>query len=384
MKTLVKIFTWIFIVVMTIVLALRLTGNGYLLKGLWATYLHGETSGTIDDAKYFDKRNVETIDTLGWNWHIHNNYNKTELSGKLKDILKETESIAFLVIKNDSIIDEYYWDGYSDTSHSNLFSATKSITVMLAQCAIQDGLLTGWNQKVSDFFPNLKGSFAKDLEIKHLANMTSGMDWEEHYTSPFSITAKAYYSDDIWDLIKTLPINTKPGTHFEYQSGSTQLLGMVLIKATGRHLSDYASLKLWRPLRAKHNAFWQLDSQNGTEMAYCCFNTNARDFARFGKMMAHHGNFNGVQILDSSFYNLASKPVLAPYYGYGFWITDKYNTKVFYQRGLLGQYVISIPERNLVIVRLGKHQGAKTKDNHTVLFHTIVEEVLERNRSVKN
>ena len=376
MKTFFKFLSGLVLVLVVIVLGLLISGNKYLLKGVWATYLHGEKSASIGDARFFDTRTVETGTPIPWKVSSH--YNKMELSERLQDLNKQTESVAFLVAKNDSILYEQYWDGFSDTSHSNVFSATKSITSMLAQCAIQDGFITSWDQKVKDFLPELKGEFADDLTIRHLSTMTAGLDFNEHYTDPFCITAQMYYTDDVWDLIlDKVPVSKKPGETFVYQSGATEMLGMVIIKATGQHLADYASEKLWKPLGAEQPAKWHLDDENGTEMAYCCFNTNIRDFARFGEMMLHHGNMNGSQILDSSFYNLASHGFAVPFYGYGFWVCNDFDTPVFYQRGILGQYVIIIPERHLVVSRMG-HKRIDPTDHHPEDFLIIVEEILKQ------
>ncbi len=377
MKGFFRFIITLVVIVVVLIISLRLSGNGYLIKGVWATYLHGETSATIGDARFFETRKVEAGTPQPW--YISQRYNKTELSKPLQEMLEQTRSVAFMVIKNDSIQYERYWDGYSDTSHSNLFSSTKSIVTMLAQAAIQDGLIESWDAKVIDYLPKLQGEFADELTFRHLSTMTAGLDFNEHYTDPFCITAQMYYTDDVWDLmLEKVPVVTKPGSQWEYQSGATQLLGMAIIKATGKHLSDYASEKLWKPLGANHDAYWHIDGNMGTEMAYCCFNTNARDFGRFGKMMLHHGNANGSQILDSSFYDLASVPFKVPHYSHGFWVDNEASTKIFYQRGILGQYCIVVPEENIIIVRMGHERRKEEGQTHPEDYRTYVTEVLKQ------
>src|SRR5690606_10683600 len=202
---------------------------------------------------------------------------------------------------------------------------------MLVQCAIQEGKIESWDQKVTDFFPEMKGAFASELTLRHLSTMTAGLDFNESYSNPFDITAKTYYGDDVCKLMQEkVGVVSKPGD-YEYQSGATQWLGMALSKATGKTLSDYASEKLWKPLGAEQTAYWHLDSKGGNELAFCCFNSNARDFARFGLLMLHQGYFNGKQILDSAFVAMATQPYAAPYYGHSFWIDDSFGTPVFYQ-----------------------------------------------------
>lgn len=376
MKTVFNSAKWIALVVVAVVLGLYVSGNQFLLKGMWAAYLHGNTSATIGDAQFFDTRTVEVGTPAPWK--VSEFFYEWDITGDLRKSLEETETVAFLMVKDGEIVFEEYWDGYSDSSRSNSFSMAKSITTMLVQCAIQDGYVKGWDQKVKDFLPELKGEYADDLTLRNLCTMTAGLDFNEHYTNPFDITAKLYYGPDVEKLmLDNVPVIRKPGLDaFEYQSGATQLLGLCLMRATGKTEAEYASEKLWKPLGAEHSAEWHLDSKNGKELSFCCFNSNARDFARFGQMMLQHGNFNGTQILDSAFVDTATVPFAVPYYGHSFWITDDYGTHIFYQRGILGQYIIVIPEYDMVIVRLG-HKRLGSDMNHSIDFRVIVQEVLK-------
>ncbi len=376
MKKLFRILAGLLLFVVLVVGTVYVSGNGYLMKGLWASYLHGYNSASIGDAQFFETHSIDAPAAFE-EWPLHDAYNNQPLSEPLKATLEKTKTVAFLVVKNDSILSENYWDDYSDSSRSNSFSMAKSVVTMLAQVAIQKGILQDWNQKVKIILPDLKGPYADSLELWHLSTMSSGLDWDEKYKDPFSVTAKAYYGNDVKELLLSLPIINQPGKVYNYQSGSTQLLGMCLMQTTGKSLAALASEWLWKPLQAEHTAQWHTDDK-GMELAYCCFNSNARDFARFGKMMLHMGNWNGTQILDSAFVNKATSPALVPYYGYSFWLDDSHGTKVFYQRGILGQYIITIPEYNTVIVRLG-HERIPPREgqNHTDDFHVSVDEVLK-------
>ncbi len=375
MKRLGKILAGVALTLVLLVLVIKIKGDNYLLKGLWACYLHGNNSATIDDAKYFDSHPIEAAQQV-WQWPVSERYDKVTLSSPLESVLTQTNSVAFLVIQNDSVVAEKYWENYSDSSQSNSFSMAKSITTMLAQIAIQKGILKDWHQKVNSILPELKGKHASELELWHLSTMSSGMEWNESYSNPFAVSAEAYYTEDENKLMLRLPIVDTPGTFYNYQSGSTQLLGMCVMKASGKSLAELASEWLWKPMQAEHAAKWHTD-EKGTELAFCCFNSNARDFARFGKLMLHEGNWNGVQLLDSGFVQMATKGALAPYYGYSFWLDSSHGTRVFYQRGILGQYIISLPEYHTVVVRLGRHKLGVSDDKHSKDYHTIVEEVLK-------
>ncbi|MCF8275758.1 MAG: beta-lactamase family protein [Flavobacteriales bacterium] len=376
MKKLLNVLKWTGLVIVAVVAVLYFSGNQFLLKGVWAAYLHGNTSATISDAQFFDTRTIEAGTPAPWK--VSDFYYEWDISGDLRKSLESTETVAFLMVKDGEIVFEEYWDDYSDSSRSNSFSMAKSITTMLTQCAIQDGFIPRWDTKVKDYLPTLKGEFADELTLRHLSTMTAGLDFNEHYSNPFDITAKLYYGPDAEKLmLEEVPVIRKPGLgSYEYQSGATQLLGLCVTKATGKHLAEYASEKLWKPLGATHSAEWSLDRKDGNELAFCCFNSNARDFARFGQMMLQKGNYNGSQILDTAFVDTATVPFDVAYYGHSFWMTDEYGTHIFYQRGILGQYIIVIPEYNMVVVRLGQKREASV-DNHSADFRVIVEEVLK-------
>jgi len=240
MKSFFKLLISLVVILALTLLVLFITGNQYLVKGVWVTYLHGETSATITDKKYFAQRAIPA--SVAQPWPLARNYNQQTLSDTLVKMLETTQSIAFVIIKNDSLMYEQYWNGFSDTSQTNSFSMAKSITAMLSQIAVQKGIFKSWQQKAEDFLPGLQGAYKGELELQHLANMTAGLQWNEHYKNPFDITARAYYGPDIRDLmLSEVPVVQKPGSNYEYQSGATQLLGLCLTEATGKTLSQLAS-----------------------------------------------------------------------------------------------------------------------------------------------
>ena len=178
-------------------------------------------------------------------------------------------------------------------------------------------------------------------------------------------------------MLNEVPVVNPPGEVWEYQSGAPQLLGLVLERALETSISKFAAEKLWFMLQAERDAQWHLDHKDGTELTYCCFNSNARDFARLGQMMLNHGKWKGHTVVDSAFIAQATQGYAVNHYGYSFWIdTDDHLTPVYYMRGILGQYIIVIPEKDLVIVRLGRERLEK-KDEHSLDFHIIVDEVMK-------
>jgi CubicO group peptidase (beta-lactamase class C family) len=196
--------------------------------------------------------------------------------------------------------------------------------------------------------------------------MSSGSNWDESYANPFSVTTESYYGYNLYRTATGVKITKEPGTYFSYKSGDTELLGLIVEKATGQSLSAYASEKLWQPLGARHRALWSLDKKDGVEKAFCCFNSNARDFARIGQLMLNRGQWKGTAIIDSAYFtqsvtacrikNEEGQP--CDYYGYQWWLMPAY-PGVFYARGILGQYIIVIPSKNVVVVRLGHKRSDK-------------------------
>lgn len=373
MKKFLRILGFILGLLLSLIIILYLSGYAYILKGMQVTYFTGHLTAYIDDYEYFPNRKIEASENT-WEWPETKDYNRTVPTKKLEELNKELETAAFLIIKNDSIWFEKYYDNYGPKSRTNSFSMAKSITTALLGKAIMQGYIKSLNQPVADFFPQ----FHRSLSVGDLASMASGLNWDESYYNPFGQTARAYFDDDIRQLILELKVTETPGKKFKYLSGNIELLGMIIEKATGKNLSAYLSESFWKPMGMQEDAFWQLDSEeNGMEKAYCCIASNARDFAKFGRLYEHYGNWNGQQLLDSAFVKKSIYPRFkeSPQYGYGFWLSDYKDKHTFYMRGILGQYVIVIPQDNLIIVRLGqKRIKRKEGQQHSPDFFKYIDE----------
>jgi CubicO group peptidase (beta-lactamase class C family) len=351
----------------------------YLLRAVKTIYLKGHTTAFLEDYKEFPNRTIQK--GTAQPWAVSKDYNSVPATDKLNTTHKNLQTVAFLIIKNDSIWHESYFDGYTNTSKSNSFSMAKSIVSAALGKAIMQGKIKSLDQKVTDFFPKLKGKYAKEVTVGDLSSMASGLSWDEKYYSPFSIVTRAYFDDHLKEVILGLSIKDKPGQEFRYLSGATQLLAMCIEKATGEYLSNYVSEHFWKPMGAENDALWQLDeADTGIEKAYCCIASTARDFARFGKLYKQNGVWNGKQILTRSFVEKSLQPRFSdsPEYGYGWWLHQINGKRVFYMRGHLGQFVIVLPEEELIIVRLGHLKGKQTTtDPHSNDLYVYVEEALK-------
>ena len=380
MKKALKYILAIFIILNFLII---LSGKSWLYKAVSVTYLKGHTSSYIDDYIHFPSNSIKNGNHQ--EWLVSKEYNKAQLPEFIKPINDKLGTVAYVVIKNDSIIFEEYWNGYSADSSSNSFSMAKSWISTLVGIAIKEGKIESINQKACDFLPEFCEGDNSKITIKHLLTMSSGLDWDEDYHDPLGQTAEAYFAPNLKKQMMRLKAVDPPGEIFKYHSSCSQLLAFIVESATGQSVNEYTSEKLWKPMGAKHPALWNTDTKRGDEKAFCCINSNARDFARLGKLYLNQGNWNGTQLLDSNYVKEATsvsnlldedgnKNVN---YGYQFWIANRKGLDVYYTRGLWGQYVICIPEKDMIIVRLGRNYGFHLADGHSEDFYQFIDAALE-------
>lgn len=345
---------------------LVLPSNYYLRRAL--THLLPK----IDQYPIFENRTVKAGDPQPW---IQSEaYNTVSIPEKYLPVFEQLGTVAYVIIKDSTLLFEQYWEDYSPESHSNSFSMAKSIVSLAIGAAIDDGFIKDVDQPVSDFYPEFQGYNGKPLTLRHLLTMSAGVDFDEAYSSPFSPTTKLYYGDDLQQIAFGMKEIEEPGVNFIYQSGVTQLLAFIVEKATGENISSYVSRKFWTPMNAEEDALWSLDKKDGIEKAYCCFNSNARDFARFGQLILNEGDWNGRQLISSSYLKEATTPdtslLFKEYnetnhcYGFQFWHLTYNGMEIPYMRGILGQYIFIIPDLNAVVVRLGHKRSETRSDQH--------------------
>jgi len=359
----------------------------YLLHGIRCTYLRGESSAQIDDHRFFYTREVVSEEPIIL--PKGHNYTTDIKNKRLVEALEGSKSVAFLVVQDDSVRVEKYWDGGGADSLTNSFSMAKSIMSILVGCAIEDGYIVDINQSVFDFVPEIEPFKNNDVKIKHLLEMSSGYDWLENYKRPIGVTAKAYYGIHLRDLILKRSFVGPPGKAHVYNSGSTQVLGILLERAVGESVSAYAGRVLWSKIGAKQNALWTIDSDGGIEKTFCCFNSNARDFSKIGLLMLNRGVVKrGIRAVVSDKYvdwllsvpklidvNNKQKPKKAvDHYSNGWWVARVLEKEVFYARGFLGQYIVVIPDLNVVFVRLGmfEDEASAFKNDYMLTDNLLV------------
>lgn len=376
MKWFKRILFFILILLGLVSIGLVVTGNQHLFKAVANTYLVGRKGPSIEEHQIFKSREVAIARPQPW--AVSANYNDAEPPADLLTAVEDYDPIAFLVIQNDSLLFERYWHGHDQHSQTNSFSMAKSLVSIAMGTALQQGHIGSINDKVIDYIPELKGTYKDELTIRHLLAMTSGMNFDESYGDPFGFMAKAYYGDELEKKTLDYEVALKPGNQWQYLGGNTILMSLILKRVTGQDLSSFFSESVWQKVGAEQPALWNIDQEGGIEKAYCCYYSNARDFARIGKLYLDSGRWNGEQIVPSPFWSESIVPAstndgdIIPHYGLQWWLINYQGKEVFYARGILGQYVIAIPELDLIVVRLGHRRGDVNQEKHPAdLYHYL-------------
>jgi CubicO group peptidase (beta-lactamase class C family) len=316
----------------------------------------------INDHKKFHSRPLSAV-TSPFNFH---STNKGKFPNQINEIqfdkyLEDNKTVAFLIIKNDTIQYEKYFKGYDKESIVPSFSMAKTITSILIGCAIDEGLIKSVDEPITNYVPELKKNEFDKVTIKHLLQMTSGIKFNESYLSPFGDAASFYYGTNLRKKIGKMKLKTDPGKKFEYVSGNTQLLGLVLERSLKeKTITSYLQEKIWTPLEMEYDASWSIDRKNnGLEKTFCCLNASTRDFAKIGRLYKNKGNWNGKQIVSQKWVEESTKldtsEGSANFYQYQWWLPTP--NEDFMAEGFLGQFIYVNPKKDLIIVRLGKNEG---------------------------
>lgn len=288
----------------------------------------------------------------------------------LIDILRNSGTTAFLIIKNDTILYEKYLNGYSRSSMNTSFSVAKSITSLIVGKALGENLISSVNDPVVKYIPELleNDTTYKKLLLSDILDMRSGIQFKDH-DLPWGDKPKAYYYPNLRKRIIELSLADEPDNKFTYNSYNPILAGMIIEKATKMSPAKYFEKKIWDELGMEYSGSWSMDSEeSGMAKMESGLNLRAIDFAKFGRLVAKNGNFNGNQIISKNWmeYNIeiSEKYNLSEiaddlYYRNFWWIYAKkngtaYSINIISGNGHLGQYLFIFPKEKIIIVRMGK------------------------------
>lgn len=313
----------------------------------------------------------------------------------LDDLLKRTDTRAFLIIKDDQLIFETYLESSRQEINTS-FSSAKSFNSALIGAAIADGYIGSVNDPVIKYIPEIKGRGLDELTIRDLLLMNSGIEYvhddeSPFYQVPFGDDAFTYYSPDLRKIALSVQASGAPiGETFRYNNYHPLLEGLIIERTTGMHVAEYLQERFWKPMGAEFPASWSLDSEaSGFEKMESGINARAIDYARFGLIFLHNGFWNGAQILPEAWVAESTQPLrpdprtweLVPnwtgytrYYKYHWWGLDNPDgTYDFYAHGKFDQIVYVAPRKNVVIVRLGNAPDENVR--WPMVIHNLIDQL---------
>lgn len=283
--------------------------------------------------------------------------------GRLKNYLDSslatTQTAAFLVIRNDSIIYENYFNGFTKDDILPSNSMAKSFTGTLVRIAHNEGKIKSLSEPMTNYIPELLKTDPnyKRITIQHLLDMRSGLDFNEGRYDLNDDAIRYGLRRNMKKYLRRIAIAEPPG-QFRYQSVNTQFLGWIIERATGKKLAAYLEEKLWKPLGAEQNATWNVDSKKRKmELASAGLNATPRDFAKLGRLYLKKGNWEGRQLIDEAWVQtISSADTMNKFNGYKnqWWSRTNSRTGAFSAIGFLNQYLYINPGNNVIIVRIGK------------------------------
>jgi CubicO group peptidase (beta-lactamase class C family) len=272
------------------------------------------------------------------------------------DYMARQNTAGLVVVQDGKIRFERYGLGFDANGRWTSFSVAKSFTSTLVGAAIQDGYIASLEDKVSRYIPDLRGSAYDDVTIRQLLTMSSGVRWNEDYEDPRADVAQFNNAkpdpgiDATVSYMRKLPRAHPPGAVWHYNTGETNLIGVLVSSATGKSLAQYMQERIWHPAGMAATATW-LKGKTGHEIAGCCLQAATRDYARLGLFILANGNVDGRQIVPPDWFAEATrkqKDIGQPGRGYGFqWWT--YDDGSFAAQGIYGQGIFIDPQRRLII-----------------------------------
>lgn len=286
---------------------------------------------------------------------------KRERYRSFEDFLIAKKTIAFIVIRNDSILYENYFNGSSREDPHCVFSISKSIVGLLTGIAYNDRMIRDLNEPLHHYIPSFATDDRAGITWYHVLNMTSGFNFNDYVS--FGKIIRMYYENNLDDYIKRMNMKFAPGSEFIYKSFDTQVLGYCLEKATRQSISTLLEQKLWQKMGMEFDASWSTDRYLGRAKMFGGLNLRSIDLAKFGKLMIDRGTWNGEQLVNKYWVDecFSREQKAGKYFKYalGWWhLTRKTDggskkAKDLIAQGLRGQVLYIHPEKKIIIIRQG-------------------------------
>ncbi len=318
-------------------------------------------------------------------------------TNNVEDYLHSSQTSGLIVLKDDAILSEKYFDPCSEFTQHISWSVCKSMISAMVGIAIREKMIDNLSDPVEKYVPYLFKSGYEGTSIKDVLQMSTGIDFNEDYhdfRSDINRLGRVFALGRSFDkYVKSLKRVRPPGTYHNYISMDTQVLGMIIKEASGMTLSSFLEKYLWKPMGAESNAYWLTD-KFGMEAAFGGLNCTLRDYARFGKMYADNGKVNGKQVIPEEWIKKSTQstephlqagdlPHLSshPYgYGYQWWLPES-ETGEYLAMGVYNQFIYIDPTHKIVIIKNSSNfnyaiEKRETTFRHLSFFRAIKQKII--------
>ena len=300
----------------------------------------------------------------------------------LRELIVASKTAAFLVIQDDVVLFEEHYGGYDRATPSLSFSVAKSVLSLLVGCALDDGYFRSVDQPVTDYVPELAEKGFAAVRLRHLLQMTSGIDYAEN-DNPFGLNVRFYYTDRLEDEILKLVLREPPGRRFAYESSDAFLLTLALHRALGdKRIAEYMQERLWNPLGMEYDGAWSIDhAPDGLEKTGCCLAASARDFAKFGRLYLNNGRWDRRRVVSEDWATNSTAVDIRAGSAWEsqrmWWLVSRGHLDLM-AAGHLGQFLYVNPSARIIIVRLGKSTGGLSRTEWGHVFVSLSESIPRR------
>lgn len=295
---------------------------------------------------------------------------KWEDGTTLASYMNDNKIQGVIVLQDNKIRLEQYADGRNKETLWTSYSVAKSVSSMLVGVALKEGDIESLDDPLKKYITALDGYDYGNVTVRQLLTMTSGIDWNEDYEDPNSDVAQMYQSPcmgneaHIMTYMKPMESAHKPGTRWNYSTGETDMVGILVQKATGKSLAEYLSEKVWKPYGMEQCAYWIADECSNLNIGGSGLSASLRDFARIGTLMLNDGKVGDKNLLDEAYIKDATS-LLFPIneqgdgYGYLWWRFEDGSYAAF---GIFGQMLYINPHKNLVIAQMAAWPKAGSEE----------------------
>ena len=317
--------------------------------------------------------------------NLLSNFQENNGIDDFEKFLEKNNTYAFLIVKNDTLLYEKYFNNQFRKDLQTSFSVSKSILSLLVGIAIDKGKIESAHDPITNYLPELfdKDSRFADINISDLLKMKSGIAYDSKVRFPLinCDDPLTYYHTNLRKMvIENVEIEQKVGESFKYNNYNAILIGLILERSIGEPLHTFFENNIWQKIGAAYNASWSTD-ENGFEKMESGFNARPIDLAKIGSLLLKNGNWGGQKIVSQEWISQSVQPLDTITfksgqkwgYSYMWWSVIKDSNEIdVFGNGRFGQFLYLSPKNNIIIIRHGLESNDLDDDDWTQLFQNYI------------